>query len=667
MRLGEKEDAMEEEEEEEEEERGSAAVPLQLKLLPLLPHSAQPSFSQLRFPWASEVGKGSVGVSEIFRGWTIWGWFLLVVFSIVFRTRVLRSEISLSINISTARNGDGYSTRVFLCRRECGTVYVRLRCEPGAVCRGSRGGCGGGVVVAQQHCLFFPDGVFRWGRRGRSAAGGKGLFESGILWTCRDGKPADARFYRPKGAAMDDKGNVYVADISNMAIRKITESGVTTIAGGKSNIAGYRDGPSEDAKFSNDFDVIYVGRTCSLLVVDRGNAALRQISLQQEDCQYQYTSVSTSGYLKLPSDTRKKKVDNRQEKSPAADTSLQHRCTAANSDCCDTVRNIRGTNPVCLCYAVQQTHNCSSPWSALGLKVERLLMLPGACNLDNSNASNCNARDPIEGYDYLSSLISFFTKFRNYCVSSSASEEKHLEEERAEKDKKRRVEALSVFSEMIETDHMMDSYWSDLISHNRPTKIEVEVHAPAQRKKRKTSRQTSALISVPVVQATEHIQIGIACPTMKQVLSSDRPIISVNAKIVDRCMPTALVLNFNKSSPLPSEVDLIRIFCRYGPIVEVATEVQQESNSVKLIFKRLTDAEMAFSSARKYGWFGPSLLSYHLRYLSSTPDTFADIQQSDNYAALPEHSNLETPVYKYSRVEIDEVWFEWAECMLDYI
>ncbi|XP_074572928.1 LOW QUALITY PROTEIN: uncharacterized protein LOC141829372 [Curcuma longa] len=249
------------------------------------------------------------------------------------------------------------------------------------------------------------------------------------------------------------------------------------------------------------------------------------------------------------------------------------------------------------------------------------------------------ARDPIEGYDYLSSLSSFFTKFRNYCVSSSASEEKHLEEERAEKDKKRRVEALSVFSEVIETDHMMDSYWSDLISHNRPTKIKVEVHTPAQRRKRKTSRQTSALISVPVVQATEHIQIGIACPSMKQVLSSDRPIISDNAKMVDTYMPTALVLNFNRSSSLPSEIDLIRIFSRYGPIVEV----QQESNSVKLVFKRLTDAEMAFSSARKYGWFGPSLLSYHLRYLSSTPDTSADIQQSDKCAALSEHSNLETP------------------------
>ncbi|KAM3222546.1 putative protein isoform X2 [Capsicum annuum] len=107
-----------------------------------------------------------------------------------------------------------------------------------------------------------------------------------------DGKPIDARFKHPKGATMDDKGNIYVADTANLAIRKIGEAGVTTIAGGKS-IPGYRDGPSEDAQFSSDFDVIYVRPTCSLLVIDRGNAALRQISLSQEDCDYQYSSVST--------------------------------------------------------------------------------------------------------------------------------------------------------------------------------------------------------------------------------------------------------------------------------------------------------------------------------------------------------------------------------------
>jgi len=70
---------------------------------------------------------------------------------------------------------------------------------------------------------------------------------------------------------------------------------VTTIAGGKSNVAGYRDGPGEDAKFSNDFDVMYIRSTCSLLVIDRGNAAIRQIFLNPEDCEYQDSSISNSG------------------------------------------------------------------------------------------------------------------------------------------------------------------------------------------------------------------------------------------------------------------------------------------------------------------------------------------------------------------------------------
>ncbi|KAG4960718.1 hypothetical protein JHK87_037351 [Glycine soja] len=112
-----------------------------------------------------------------------------------------------------------------------------------------------------------------------------------------DGKPSDARFNHPKGITVDDKGNVYVADTQNLAIRKIGDAGVTTIAGGKSNVAGYRDGPSEDAKFSNDFDVVYVRPTCSLLVIDRGNAALRQISLDQEDCDYQSNSISSTDIL----------------------------------------------------------------------------------------------------------------------------------------------------------------------------------------------------------------------------------------------------------------------------------------------------------------------------------------------------------------------------------
>ncbi|XVF16457.1 hypothetical protein REPUB_Repub10bG0032300 [Reevesia pubescens] len=105
-----------------------------------------------------------------------------------------------------------------------------------------------------------------------------------------DGKPREARMNHPKGLALDDSGNVYIADTMNMAIRKISESGVTTIAGGGkwSRGVGHVDGPSEDAKFSNDFDVVYVGSSCSLLVIDRGNQAIREIQLNDDDCSKQY-------------------------------------------------------------------------------------------------------------------------------------------------------------------------------------------------------------------------------------------------------------------------------------------------------------------------------------------------------------------------------------------
>ena len=41
-----------------------------------------------------------------------------------------------------------------------------------------------------------------------------------------DGKPSEARFNHPKGITMDDKGNVYVADTLNLAIRKIGDAGM---------------------------------------------------------------------------------------------------------------------------------------------------------------------------------------------------------------------------------------------------------------------------------------------------------------------------------------------------------------------------------------------------------------------------------------------------------
>ncbi|XP_047321918.1 uncharacterized protein LOC124925847 isoform X2 [Impatiens glandulifera] len=115
-----------------------------------------------------------------------------------------------------------------------------------------------------------------------------------------DGKTREARMNHPKGLTVDDRGNIYIADTMNMAIRKISDSGVTTIAGGKvGRGAGHVDGPSEDAKFSNDFDVFYIGSSCSLLVIDRGNHAIREIQLHFDDCAYQYGSSFPLGIAVL--------------------------------------------------------------------------------------------------------------------------------------------------------------------------------------------------------------------------------------------------------------------------------------------------------------------------------------------------------------------------------
>lgn len=60
---------------------------------------------------------------------------------------------------------------------------------------------------------------------------------------------ANAQFYSPQGIALDQSGNLYVADTLNHRIRKVAPDGtVTTFAG---TTFGYTDGPKETARFAS--------------------------------------------------------------------------------------------------------------------------------------------------------------------------------------------------------------------------------------------------------------------------------------------------------------------------------------------------------------------------------------------------------------------------------
>lgn len=99
-----------------------------------------------------------------------------------------------------------------------------------------------------------------------------------------DGESGSALFKKPRGFAVDRKGNVFVADKSNNVIRKISASGVSTIAGGYTLKPGREDGPAQNATFSSDFDLVFAPDKCALLVSDRGNQLVRLIHLKPEDC-----------------------------------------------------------------------------------------------------------------------------------------------------------------------------------------------------------------------------------------------------------------------------------------------------------------------------------------------------------------------------------------------
>lgn len=92
-----------------------------------------------------------------------------------------------------------------------------------------------------------------------------------------DGTGVAAKFSAPQGVAVDASGNVFVADAGNHTIRKITFAGNVTTLAGSAGMAGNTDGTGTDAKFSSPQGVA-VDLRGNLYVADTKNNAIRRIT-----------------------------------------------------------------------------------------------------------------------------------------------------------------------------------------------------------------------------------------------------------------------------------------------------------------------------------------------------------------------------------------------------
>ena len=65
-----------------------------------------------------------------------------------------------------------------------------------------------------------------------------------------DGPGPAAKFSGPFGVAVDGAGNIFVADVGNNTIRKITSGGEVTTLAGTAGVVGSADGTGAAAQFN---------------------------------------------------------------------------------------------------------------------------------------------------------------------------------------------------------------------------------------------------------------------------------------------------------------------------------------------------------------------------------------------------------------------------------
>lgn len=206
------------------------------------------------------------------------------------------------------------------------------------------------------------------------------------------------------------------------------------------------------------------------------------------------------------------------------------------------------------------------------------------------------AQDPKKRRTAQNQIRAFFMGFRSSTALSRRGRKKKSEQ------------AVGGSGEDFEFDDVNDSYWTDRIVQNYSA--EQLLH------ERMNGAGGLQLVQFNVEKA---VKAGRKPHSRKRFSTGNSPTsapeFDENAKrLKQESSPAELILSFAERNRIPSEINLNKMFRRFGPLMESETEVDHESSSAKVIFKRGSDAEVARNSAEKFSIFGPVVVSYQIGY-----------------------------------------------------
>ncbi|KAL2227803.1 uncharacterized protein LOC105161140 [Sesamum indicum] len=206
------------------------------------------------------------------------------------------------------------------------------------------------------------------------------------------------------------------------------------------------------------------------------------------------------------------------------------------------------------------------------------------------------AQDPKKGHNFQNMVHTFFLGFRSSIALNR-------------RGRKKKAEAtIGGSGEEFEFDDVNDSYWTDRIVQNYSE--EQLLH--------NTQNGAGNLQLVPFG-AEKSVKPGRKPHSRKRFSTGNYPTTDteIDESIKRRkqeSSPAELILNFAERNNVPSEINLNKMFRRFGPLMESETEVDHDSGRAKVIFKRGSDAEVARNSAEKFNIFGPVLVNYQIGY-----------------------------------------------------